>query len=245
MHLLFDCHTHTIYSHGKGTIEENVRVAHEKGLKAVAITDHGPGHLTYGIKRDKIKVMREEIQRLQGIYPDIEIKLGVEANIRHESGLLDINEEEIECFDIILAGYHYGIFESNFLRSGYIHLGNFISKAVKRPFKKLKIENTEAIVKALYNNNIDILTHPGYKGFVFIREIAKACAETNTLMEISNSHLHMTTEEFQEAALEDVKFVISSDAHVPEAVGSFRIGLQKAHEAGIPIERIVNIGVTK
>ncbi|NLK72683.1 MAG: PHP domain-containing protein [Clostridiales bacterium] len=241
MRLIFDCHTHTIYSHGKGTIEDNVRVAYEKGLKAVAITDHGPGHLTYGIKRDKIAVMREEIQALQVKYPDMEIKLGVEANIRHESGLLDINEEDMKYFDIVLAGYHYGIFESNFLRSGYIHLRNYLSKTVNRPFKKLKIENTEAIVKALYNNNIDILTHPGYKEFVFIREIAKACADTDTLMEISNSHIHMTSEEMQEAAMENVKFVISSDAHVPEEVGSFRLGLQKARDAGIPMDRIVNI----
>ena len=35
--LLYDLHTHTTFSHGKGSIEDNVKVAIEKGLKAIAI----------------------------------------------------------------------------------------------------------------------------------------------------------------------------------------------------------------
>ena len=35
--LKFDWHTHTVYSHGKGTIEDNVKVAIEKNLTSIAI----------------------------------------------------------------------------------------------------------------------------------------------------------------------------------------------------------------
>ena len=38
--MIYDHHTHTVYSHGKGSIEDNVKVALSKGLKSVAITDH-------------------------------------------------------------------------------------------------------------------------------------------------------------------------------------------------------------
>ena len=31
--MVYDHHTHTTYSHGKGSILDNARVAHEKGLK--------------------------------------------------------------------------------------------------------------------------------------------------------------------------------------------------------------------
>ena len=51
--MIYDHHTHTVYSHGKGSIEDNVKVALSKGLKSVAITDHGPGHLTYGLKMSR------------------------------------------------------------------------------------------------------------------------------------------------------------------------------------------------
>ena len=44
--MIYDHHTHTVYSHGKGTIEDNVRVASEKGHSSIAITDQGPCHLT-------------------------------------------------------------------------------------------------------------------------------------------------------------------------------------------------------
>ena len=35
--LLYDLHTHTTYSHGKGSIEDNVREAFNQGLEFVAI----------------------------------------------------------------------------------------------------------------------------------------------------------------------------------------------------------------
>ena len=54
MKILADYHTHTIYSHGKGTIEDNVKVAISKGIETLGISDHSYGHLTYGVKRDDI-----------------------------------------------------------------------------------------------------------------------------------------------------------------------------------------------
>lgn len=40
-----DYHTHTNYSHGKGTPEENVLAAIEKGLRRIAISEHAGAHL--------------------------------------------------------------------------------------------------------------------------------------------------------------------------------------------------------
>ena len=52
MALSGDYHTHTKYSrhnHGKGTIEEQVKAAVEKGLAQVAITDHGFNQVLYAM----------------------------------------------------------------------------------------------------------------------------------------------------------------------------------------------------
>ena len=54
MILLGDYHTHTKYSrhnHGKGSVLENASVASNKGLKQIAITDHGFSHRLYGVRR--------------------------------------------------------------------------------------------------------------------------------------------------------------------------------------------------
>ena len=77
MQILADYHTHTIYSHGKGTIEENVKVAISKGIKTIGISDHGYKHMTYGVKVRDIAKMREEIDKLNEKYSEINILISM------------------------------------------------------------------------------------------------------------------------------------------------------------------------
>lgn len=233
----WDFHTHTVFSHGKGTIEDNVKVAIEKGLEAIAISDHGPGHLTYGIKRSAVPVMRKEIDALKLKYPQIGIYLSVEANIVSKSNYLDIRPEEFEQYDFVHAGYHYGI------PGGYMIQNWIYSHGLKNSYfdKKLMIKNTDMTVRAIYNNKIKLLTHPGDKGPFDLKAITQACSDRGTLMEINYWHSHLNLEEIQLAAKEDVQFVISSDAHHPSKVGSFEKSLELALKAGLPVSRIVNI----
>lgn len=235
--MVYDHHTHTVYSHGKGSIEDNVRVAAAKGLRSVAITDHGPGHLTYGLKMSRVGEMRAEIERLRGLYPQLEILLGVEANTVRVAPYIDLSAQDKEQFDIILAGYHYGIPHGGMV-ANYIsnHTGLFGG-----PSSSLLVKNTDMILKALYENEIDVLTHPGDKGPFDIEDIARACADTDTLIEINGKHAHLTEDEIRIASRFDVSFVIGSDAHVPEKVGEFAAQLKRALAAGLDPERIVNI----
>jgi putative hydrolase len=235
----YDLHTHTTFSHGTGSIEDNVVAACDRGLTHIAITDHGPGHLLYGVKRKAISQMREEIERLQEKYPEIEIKLSVEANIVNRGNHLDVTREEYEQYDFVIAGYHYGVFHGYCIRNWlYLH-GVTIGE------KRLKEKNTDMVIKALYENDIAILTHPGDKGPFDIQMIAEACADTDTLMEISTWHDHLTVEEIKLAAKTDAHFIISSDAHSPDRVGDAEGGLERAIEAGLDLSRIVNLRGTK
>ena len=240
--MVFDHHTHTVYSHGKGTIEDNVKEAVAKGLESIAITDHGPGHLTYGIDKNKLPQMRAEIDQLQLKYPQIKILLGVEANTLRVEPFLDVAPEERPDYDILLAGYHFGILHAgmvpNYLNK---HAGLFGGET-----STLKVKNTAMILDALYyneehGNHIDVLTHPGDKGPFDIADIARACADTGTYIEINDKHHHLTVEDIKIAAAYDVKFIIGSDAHIPSRVGSFEGPLKRALEAGLDPARIVNI----
>lgn len=235
--MTFDWHTHTVYSHGKGTIEDNVRIAHERGLREIAITDHGPGHLTYGLSMKKVQEMRAEIQRLETVYPDVKVLLGVEANTRYGAPYIDLTEEEEAQFDIVLAGYHYGIPGAGMVKNWLSgQFGWFCGET-----SDLRVRNTAMILDAVYNHKITVLTHPGDKGPFAIEDIARACADTGTLLEINMKHAHLTVEEIQAAMKYDVKFIIGSDAHVPGAVGAYLGSLARAFEAGLEPERIVNI----
>ena len=233
--MVYDHHTHTTYSHGTGSILDNARIAHEKGLKSIAITDHGPGNFFYGMKMELIPKMREDIKAAREIYPDVKVFLGVEANTILKVPYLDVKPTEWDRLDIVLAGYHFAVFGSG-----------MIPNRLGLKSQSLLVQNTDMILNALYysedcGNHIDILTHPGDKGPFDIDNIARACEDTGTLMEINGKHPHLDIEGIKTAAKYDVKFVISSDAHVPENVGVFEPQLMRALEAGLDPERIVNI----
>lgn len=87
-------------------------------------------------------------------------------------------------------------------------------------------------VKALYENKIKILTHPGDKGPFDMDELARACENTGTLMEISTWHKHLTLDEIKRVSKFDVKFVVSSDAHTPDRVGDVADGIKRALGGG-------------
>ncbi len=233
--MIFDYHTHTTFSHGKGSIEDNVIVAVGKGLKGLAISDHGPGHMAYGIRRRDIPVMKREIQRLKPLYPEIELYLSVEANIVDHGNGLDLREEEKEAFDFIHAGFHYGI-------PRCYSVPNFLSeKGIPLNREKWREKNTQMVIRTLEKNRIKILTHPGDKAPFDMGEIAKACEKQKVWMEINNHHHHLTREEIKIAMEYDVVFVISSDAHHPRNVGNFQRALERARDVGLDTDRIINI----
>lgn len=240
--LSYDLHTHTTFSHGKGSIEDNVKSAVSRGLATIGISDHGPGHVTYGVKRSNISVMRVEVELLKPFYPEIEILLGVEANIINPSGKLDVSVEELKQFDYLLAGYHYGVFGEKPVQALGLHAQNLIlSGWFHRSTKKQKIRNTELMIRAIYENKIKILTHPGDKGVFDIGEIALACGEKGTLMEISTWHDWLTVEGIKQAAKTDARFVISSDAHTPERIGDCIGAVDRIKAAGLDFERVENL----
>ena len=107
MALLADYHTHTKYSrhhHGKGTVEDNVRAAYERGLRQVAITDHGFNQKMYGVRRADIPNVKKDIEEAKERYP-IDVLLGVEANLISSRGDIDIVDEDLDNLDILLCGF--------------------------------------------------------------------------------------------------------------------------------------------
>ena len=232
---IWDCHTHTVYSgDGKGTIEQNVRSAVEKGLSKIAITDHGFNHMAYGIKREKVEEMRAEIERLKKIYP-IEILFGIEANLISLQGDIDLTPEEQKLFDIVLLGIHKSAKPATF--GGWF---NFALRNLLWDTKKHSQKVTNAYILALQKNRIDIVVHLHNIVHVDAVKIAKEAVKHNTLIELNNKHMLFSEQELWDMANEGASFVIDSDAHVPEGVGNCPNVWEflKTHNA--PLERIVN-----
>lgn len=235
MQILADYHTHTVYSHGKGSIEDSVKEAISKGIKTIGISDHGYKHMSYGVKREDIYVMRKEIDELKLKYENIDILLGIECNILDDNGNIDIDDEIIDVVDYVMAGYHFGSKPTS-IRGALNHCDNYIFKT-----KKSKDYNTKAIINAMKKNNIFIITHPGDKGDVDIKEIARVAKETDTRLEINSSHGFLNAKQLEEIKAIGNKFIIGSDAHVPRNVGNFELAMKIIREANLDLSLVENI----
>lgn len=237
MNILADYHTHTIYSHGRGTIEDNVVEAIKKGIKTIGISDHGYKHLGFGIKLKDLMKMREEVDLLNDKYKDINILLGMECNILDNKGNIDTNDEILKFCDYIMAGYHFGSTPTSF-KGVLNHFSNRLLKS-----ERTKEYNTLALINAMKNNDIFIITHPGDKGEVYIEEVAKVAKETDTRLEINSSHGFLNVSQINKIKDIKNKFVIGSDAHIPQRVGDFEVALDIIKEANLDISLIENISL--
>jgi len=242
--LFFDLHTHTVYSHGKGDIEDNWLAAKEAGLKTLGISDHGPGHIGFGLKVEKIPEMKEKAAALTARAQKEggpEVLIGVEANIINPDGELDMTREELSRLDFVIAGYHFGTIGKAPVRAGLMHAAGFLHNHTGWSPARQREYNTMLVVRAVEENDIKIISHPGAKADFDIPAIAKACEKSGTWMEINNRHGCLTVEGIRQAAKYDVTFIIGSDAHIPGDVGHCDEALRRAVEAGLDLKRIVNL----
>lgn len=238
-----DYHTHTIYSHGRGTVYENVKAAADLGLCEVAITDHGPANLLgVGVRApETLNAVAQDVRAVGKAFPEIRVLAGVEANIVSADGDLDVPEDILSGLDIVLAGLHWLVRAATPRDMLMIVAGNAISRRLGFGSKRMLEYNTQAVVNAVMRHRIDIVTHPGLRLPIDTRALARACAQRGTLMEINASHDHTTPRHLRVAEEENAQFVLSSDAHSPSEVGLVDRALGLAARSGIDPARIVNL----
>ncbi|MGI6424391.1 MAG: phosphatase [Tepidanaerobacteraceae bacterium] len=222
-----DTHCHTIASgHAYSTVVENAQEAAKKGLKMIAITDHGPA-LGEGINHYYFANMAVIPRQIEGVY----ILRGIEANILDEQGSIDLPERFLKKLDIVLAGFH--------------NVG-FTGGTVE--------ENTRAIIETMKNPYIDIIVHPGNPEFPLdIDRFVEAANEYNILIEINNSSFTVSRKGSREncikiakkAASIGAKIAVGSDAHICFDVGNFEYARRAIEEAGVSEQNVINTSMQK
>lgn len=227
MKIVVDTHCHTIASgHAYSTIVENAKIASEKGLEMIAITDHGPAipgtfHEAY------FGYMRILPRIIEGVY----VLRGVEANIMDYNGTLDVKEIFLKRLDIVLAGLHRPCYNGGSVE-----------------------QNTSAAIEAIKNPYVDVLVHPGNPEFAIdIEKVIKAAKEHEVLIEINNSSLSVARKGSLEncvliakkAAEIGAKITVGSDAHVCFDVGNSEKSFEIIKEAGIPEDNVLSTSPDK
>jgi len=219
-----DCHLHSTWSDGGASIEAMGRAAQRLGHEYIVMTDHSPRlTIAHGLNRERLEAQLVEIERVNEELAPFRILRGMEVDILEDGGL-DLDEDLLERLDVVVASVHSKL-------------------AMERP------KMTERMVRAVASPHVDILGHctgrlvGKRKQSTFDADLVfTACAQFGTAVEINSRPERLDPpEELLDLALAKGCWIsIDSDAHAPGQLEFQPHGCNKAAEAGVPLERVVN-----
>lgn len=223
-----DLHVHSNWSDGSAPIEEMMLAARDLGHEYCALTDHSPRlRVANGLSPDRLREQLDVIEELRELVAPMRILTGIEVDIL-EDGSLDQEPELLERLDVVVASVH----------------------------SKLAMDSaamTRRMVKAVSNPYTDVLGHctgrlvTGGRGVrpesTFDAEkVFTACLDHGTAVEInSRPERRDPPTRLLKLALDiGCVFSIDTDSHAPGQLEFLGYGAQRALDAEVPIDRIVN-----
>lgn len=224
MKCLLDVHTHTVASgHAFSSLQEMVDAAAEKGLQILGITEHAPG-----IPGTCAPIYFRNLHVVPRHIKGVELLLGVELNIIDYKGTVDLDEAMLKMLDIRIAGLH-----SLCYTPGTVE------------------ENTDAVIGAIRNPYVNIISHPGDgTALLQFEPIVLAAKESGTLLEINNSSLnpvrhkvmaHKNNLEILRLCKQyEVPVILGSDAHISYDIANYCWIYELLQLAEFPEKLILN-----
>lgn len=219
-----DLHIHSNFSDGASSLLELVEEARKKGYQYIAVTDHSQSlKIAKGLSEQKLLKQIEEIKKINKRLSNFKILSGTEVDIKAD-GSLDYSNEVLRKLDLVVAAVHSG-------------------------FKQTKEAMTERIIKAMRNENVDVIAHPTgrlinqrdeYK--VDLERLLEAAKETKTVLEINAypERLDLRDIHCKRAKEYGVKLVISTDAHQESQLDFIKYGVATARRGWLEKEDILN-----
>lgn len=222
---LIDIHTHSISSgHAYSTLQENLQIAKEKGLKYYGLSDHAPeleGSATW-LHFSNIKNFPKEVY-------GVNFLAGIELNIMDFEGNVDNMPE------FVLPGLDYAIAS---LHTICLDPGT-------------KEENTNAYLEALKNPNLKVLGHPDDARYDFDPEpVVKQAKKYHVAIELNNSSLKpgafrsnakdVIVPVLQYCQQYRVPIIMGSDAHYSFDVGNHEYAEKLLKEINFDTDLVIN-----
>lgn len=224
MDIRLDVHTHTVMSgHAYSSLQEMAREAADRHLDILGITEHAPS-LPGACHEIYFRNLHVVPRNMYGV----RLLLGAELNILNTTGEVDLNDEVYPMLDLRIAGIHKLCWEGG-----------------------TADENTDAMITAIRNPWVQIISHPGDgTALLHFEPIVLAAKEAGTLLEINNSSLNPVRnkvdahdnniELLRLCKCYDVPVILGSDAHVSFAIGSYDNIYPLLAETEFPERLIVN-----
>ena len=227
MQIIADTHTHTIAStHAFSTAQEMIKSASEKGLYAIALTDHGynmPGSPKEG------EWFFECLGAIPAYMYGVRVLKGVEANVSDYFGGLDIPEDTLKKLEWVVASMHTLTIEG-----------------------EATIEScTNAWLSIAENPYVNVIGHSGTPCFKYDYErVIPVFGKNGKLVEINNntfknrkSSAKNCVEIAKICKKTNTRIIVNSDAHFSTAVGELDDAIKMLKDIDFPKSLIVNSSV--
>ena len=219
-----DLQMHTKWSDGSKTIEEMALAAKKLGHEYICITDHtGKLAIANALSEKRILEQKKEIEKVNKKINGITILQGTEVNIK-DDGTLDMEDKILKQLDVVIGAIHSG-------------------------FKNSKEKITNRMMKAMQNENVDIIAHPTGR-LITKREayeidldvVFDEAKKTGTIMEINSypERIDLKDTNVRAAIKKGVKLVISTDAHNTDQLHFIKLGIGTARRGWATKEDIIN-----
>lgn len=223
-----DLHLHSNWSDGSAPIEEMMATAAALGHEYCALTDHSPRlTIANGLSPDRLRKQLDVIDELREKFAPLRILTGIEVDIL-EDGTLDQEPELLDRLDVVVASVH--------------------SKLAMEPAAM-----TRRMIRAVSGGHADVLGHctgrlvSGNRGIrpesTFDAEkVFTACRDHGTAVEINSrpERRDPPTRLLNLARDIGCVFSIDTDAHAPGQLDFLGYGAQRALDAEVPVDRIIN-----
>ncbi|MGV2622394.1 UNVERIFIED_CONTAM: DNA polymerase/3'-5' exonuclease PolX [Halobacillus marinus] len=219
-----DLHMHSTWSDGAQSIKEMAEKARSKGYEYISITDHSKYlKVANGLDEERLRLQREEINKINAEMEDFHIFAGVEMDILPD-GSLDFPDEFLQEMDFVIASIH-----SSFSQSA--------DDIMKRMWA------------ALENPNVHMIAHPtgrligrrdGYA--VDLDALIKGAVETGTILELNANpnRLDLSWEWLMKAQEAGASIAINTDAHSYPMLDHMRIGVGAARKGWLRKDTVMN-----
>jgi DNA polymerase (family X) len=219
-----DLQMHSTWSDGSHTIEDMAGACQERGYEYCALTDHSRStRVARGLDAQGFRRQWTEIEKVRQQLHDIIVLKGVELDILPD-GSLDLPDEVLEDFDIVLVSIH---------------------SKLDMP----KAPMTKRVLKALSHPAVDILAHPTGRQLnkrqpvdIDLEQVFHAAKEHDVAVEVDAQpqRLDLNDVHVHRACELGVKIVIDSDAHSVEHLRFMRYGVDQARRGWIEKAHVLN-----
>jgi len=207
MSLWGDYHVHSTYSDGKDDLSTLLAAAKDRGLKGLAITEHGLSNPSYSLA--KACREREELAQLrEGC--GLQVYFGNEHDIVSSQGDLDITQEEWDLFELHLAGFHQ-FSRPKTLGEWFGWYLPCLTYAKRQP--EVVRRNTASVIRCIRRYPVDVLVHLNHRMVVDLKEVGRACSDCGTMVELNVKHWDALLPDWEGLLDSGATLIVGTDAH--------------------------------